>query len=190
MASLRSLFRWLEDEGSVPEDPFRGARLRIRLPKRLPRILSRTEVAAILEHPTTTDFTGITARLASEVLFATGIRVAELASLRDEDIDLPAGVITILGKGSRQRRVYIPDADIREPLCVIAYRATKAAKGYDTNSFLLNSRGEAASPQFIRRLVRQLGEQAALSRRITPHMFRHSIAAYLLEEGIDIRYVQ
>src|SRR5204862_5249073 len=98
----------------VPDDRFRGARIRIRLRRRLPRVLSRAELAAILEHRPTGDFSSLTARMATELLFATGIRVAELAGLRDDDIDLTAGVITIIGKGSRQRRVYIPDAEIRE----------------------------------------------------------------------------
>jgi len=126
--------------------------------------------------------------MAAELLFATGIRVAELASLRDCDIDLVGGVITITGKGSRQRRVYIPDADIRE--LIVGYRCTRDARERYADSFLTNSRGDAASPQYIRRLVRELGEKAALARRVTPHMFRHSIATYLLEEGVDIRYVQ
>jgi integrase/recombinase XerC len=189
VASVRSLFRWLEESGHVAEDPFRGARVRIRLPRRLPRVLSRAELATILEHPTSSDFGSITARVAAELLFATGVRVAELAALRDSDIDLAAGVITIIGKGSRQRRVYIPDAEIRE--LILAYRlARDARESESSDTFLVNSRGGAASPQYIRRLVRQLGENAALTRRITPHMFRHSVATYLLEEGVDIRYVQ
>lgn len=187
VASVRSLFCWLEDGGHVPEDPFRGARVRIKLPRRLPRVLSRAELATILEHPVTEDFSSITARMAAELLFATGIR-AELAGLRDDDIDLTAGVITIIGKGSRQRRVYVPDSEIRE--LVVAYRHARNARERATESFLMNSRGGAASSQYIRRLVRQLGENAALPRRVTPHMFRHSVATYLLEEGVDIRYVQ
>jgi integrase/recombinase XerD len=188
VASLRSLFRWLEDGGHVAEDPFRAARVRIKLPRRLPRVLSRAELATILEHPPSGDFSSLTARMAAELLFATGIRVAELAGLRDDDIDLTAGVITIIGKGSRQRRVYIPDSDIRE--LVIAYRHARDVRGHTSESFLTNSRGGPASPQHIRRLVRTLAENAALARRVTPHMFRHSVATYLLEEGVDIRYVQ
>jgi integrase/recombinase XerD len=188
VASLRSLFRWLEDAGRVPDDPFRGARIRIRLPRRLPRLLSRAEVAAILEHRPGSDFASFTARVAAELLFATGIRVAELAGLRDEDIDLSTGVITITGKGSRQRRVYIPDSEIRD--LIVSYRHARDARDGDVGSFLVNSRGGAASSQYIRRLVRELGESAALTRRVTPHMFRHSVATYLLEEGVDIRYVQ
>ena len=167
---------------------FRGARVRIKLPRRLPRVLSRAELASILEHPPAGDFSSLTARIAAELLFATGIRVAELATVRDDDIDLTAGVITIIGKGSRQRRVYIPDSDIRE--LVVAYRHARSARGYALDSFLVNSRGGSASPQYIRRLIRQLGENAAVKRRVTPHMFRHSVATYLLEEGVDIRYVQ
>lgn len=188
VASVRSLFRWLEDSGHVPEDPFRGTRVRIKLPRRLPRVLSRAELATILEHPVSGDFSSITARMAAELLFATGIRVAELAGLRDIDIDLVASVITIIGKGSRQRRVYVPDSEIRD--LIVVYRQARDAREHEAESFLINSRGGAASPQYIRRLVRQLGENAALTRRVTPHMFRHSVATYLLEEGVDIRYVQ
>jgi integrase/recombinase XerD len=151
-------------------------------------VLSRAELATILEHPPASDFSSVTARMAAELLFATGIRVAELAGLRDDDIDLTASVITIIGKGSRQRRVYIPDAEIRE--LIVAYRHARDAREHTTDTFLANSRGGAASPQHIRRLVRQLGENAALTRHVTPHMFRHSVATYLLEEGVDIRYVQ
>jgi integrase/recombinase XerD len=126
--------------------------------------------------------------MAAELLLATGIRVAELAGLRDGDIDLVAGVITIIGKGRRQRRVCVPDAEIRE--LIVAYRVARDARERATDAFLANSRGGGASPQYIRRLVRQLGENAALTRRVTPHMFRHSVATYLLEEGVDIRYIQ
>lgn len=188
VASLRSLFRWLEDSGIVDDDPFRGARVRIKLPRRLPRVLSRAELATILEHQPAGDFASLTARMAAELLFATGIRVAELAGLRDDDIDLVAGVITIIGKGSRQRRVYIPAPEIGD--LVIAYRHARKTLDPDAEAFLLNSRGGAASPQYIRRLVRTLAENASVPRRVTPHMFRHSVATYLLEEGVDIRYVQ
>lgn len=189
VASLRSLFRWLEDEGHLAEDPFRGARVRIHVPKRLPRLLSRAELVALLDHrPAPSDFGSLTMRVTAELLFATGVRVAELATVRDEDIDFGAGVITIVGKGDRQRRVYIPDGDTRE--LVSRYRDMRTELGFAAASFLVNSRGGAASPQFIRRLIRKLGEHVALARRITPHMFRHSIATYLLEEGVDVRYVQ
>ena len=189
LASLRSLFRFLEDEGHVSEDPFRGARFRIRLPKRLPRILTGGELLALLDRSSSTDdFAELTTCVAAELLFATGIRVAELAALRDQDVDLSTGVINIIGKGDRQRRVYVPDSEVRDLLEI--YRSVRTKRGSVGDFFLVNSRGEPASPQFIRRLIRRLGEAVALSRRVTPHMFRHSVATYLLEEGVDIRFVQ
>ncbi len=189
LASLRSLFRFLEEEGHVAQDPFIGARIRIRLPKRLPRVLSRIELLALLDRTSPADdFIQLATCVAAELLFATGVRVAELAALRDHDVDLAAGVISIIGKGDRQRRVYIPDAEVRDLLD--SYRVARARRGYAADTFMVNSRGGPASPQFIRRLIRKLGEDVALTRRVTPHMFRHSIATYLLEEGVDIRYVQ
>lgn len=189
VASLRSLFRFLEDEGHVAEDPFRGARVRIRLPKRLPRVLSRGELLALLDRTSPSgDFVQLGTCVAAELLFATGVRVAELAALRDQDVDLSAGVISIIGKGDRQRRVYVPDAEVRDLL--ESYRAARKKRGFPGDHFLVNSRGGPASPQYIRRLIRRLGEDVALTRRVTPHMFRHSVATYLLEEGVDIRYVQ
>src|SRR4029078_2856423 len=70
------------------------------------------------------------------------------------------------------------------------YRALRAELASTATTFLVNSRGGAASPEFIRRLIRSRGEAAAVRQRITPHMFRHSVATYLLEEGVDIRHVQ
>jgi site-specific recombinase XerD len=188
VASARALFRWLEEERFLDEDPFQRTRIRIRLPKRLPRILTREELAAVLRSSSGATFAGTTAHVAAELLFATGIRVAELVALHDSDIDLPSAVITITGKGDRQRRVYIPDADVRD--IVAAYRVARREHVGDTEAFLVNSRGRAATPEFVRRILHQLGQAANVARRVTPHMFRHSCATYLLEAGMDIRYVQ
>jgi integrase/recombinase XerD len=188
IASLRSMFRWLEAEGVIPEDPFHRVRIRIRLPKRLPRVLPRHDIAALLRPTSGSDFRSLTARAAAELLFATGVRVAELAAVRDEDIDLRSGVVAITGKGDRQRRVYIPEGEIRDVLAT--YRTARDERTRETDAFLVNSRGGAASPQYVRRLIRDLAERASIVKRVTPHMFRHSLATYLLEEGVDIRYVQ
>ncbi|HVG23185.1 MAG TPA: tyrosine-type recombinase/integrase [Thermoanaerobaculia bacterium] len=185
LATLRSFFRWLEEEGEGIEDPFRGARIRIRMPKRLPRVIARADLRRLLVHERPHAFADLTAYVATELLFATGMRVSELASLLDAAVDVEDGTITIIGKGNRQRRVFVPEelkALLRH------YRTARAAASAET--FLVNSRGAAASPQLIRRLIREHGERSAVRDRVTPHMFRHSVATYLLEEGVDIRYVQ
>jgi len=187
LATLRSLFRWLEDDGEVAEDPFRGARIRIRMPKRLPRVIARADLRRLLLHDQPPSFADLTAYVATEFLFATGMRVSELAGLLDAAVDVDDGTITIIGKGNRQRRVFVPD-DIKSLLR--DYRTARDRSPSTADTFLVNSRGDAASPQMIRRLVRLHGERSEVRDRVTPHMFRHSVATYLLEEGVDIRYVQ
>jgi site-specific recombinase XerD len=186
LATLRSLFHWLEEDGDGIEDPFRGARIRIRMPKRLPRVIARADLRRLLLHTPPPAFSDLTAYVATELLFATGMRVSELAGLLDAAVDIEDGTITIIGKGNRQRRVFLPD-DLKS--LVGDYR-TARDRCASADTFLVNSRGEAASPQMIRRLVRLHGERSAVRDRVTPHMFRHSVATYLLEEGVDIRYVQ
>ena len=187
LATLRSMFRWLEEDGQVSEDPFRGARIRIRMPKRLPRVIARADLRRLLLHEQPPSFADLTAYVATELLFATGMRVSELASLLDAAVDVDDGTITIIGKGNRQRRVFVPD-DIKSLLR--DYRTARDRAPSTADTFLVNSRGDAASPQMIRRLVRLHGERSEVRDRVTPHMFRHSVATYLLEEGVDIRYVQ
>ena len=185
LATLRSFFHWLEEDDGGIEDPFRGARIRIRMPKRLPRVIARADLRRLLLHERPHSLADLTAYVATELLFATGMRVSELAGLLDAAVDVEDGTITIVGKGNRQRRVFVPD-ELKSLLR--DYRIARASFAAET--FLVNSRGEPASPQMIRRLIRLHGERSAVRDRVTPHMFRHSVATYLLEEGVDIRYVQ
>jgi len=187
LATLRSFFRWLEEDGADIEDPFRGARIRIRTPKRLPRVIARADLRRLLVHERPHTFADLTAYVATELLFATGMRVSELATLLDSAVDVDDGTITIIGKGNRQRRVFVPD-ELKSLLR--DYRTARDRCASSADTFLVNSRGSAASPQMIRRLVRLHGERSSVRDRVTPHMFRHSVATYLLEEGVDIRYVQ
>ena len=187
LATLRSFFHWLEEDGQLVDDPFRGARIRIRMPKRLPRVIARSDLRRLLLHDRPHSFADLTAYVATELLFATGMRVSELASLLDAAVDVDKGTITIIGKGNRQRRVFVPD-ELKS--LIRDYRLARDRAASTANTFLVNSRGDAASPQMIRRLVRLHGERSAVRDRVTPHMFRHSVATYLLEEGVDIRYVQ
>lgn len=187
LATLRSFFHWLEEDGGGIDDPFRGARIRIRTPKRLPRVIARADLRRLLLHERPHSFADLTGYVATELLFATGMRVSELAGLLDAAVDVEDGTITIVGKGNRQRRVFVPE-ELKALL--MDYRAVRGRAAVEAETFLVNSRGAAASPQMIRRLIRIHGERSAVRDRITPHMFRHSVATYLLEEGVDIRYVQ
>src|SRR5688572_12860706 len=136
LATLRSFFRWLEDEGQVSEDPFRGARIRIRMPKRLPRVIARADLRRLLLHDRPHSFADLTGYVATELLFATGMRVSELAGLLDAAVDVDEGTITIIGKGNRQRRVFVPD-ELKS--LIRDYRTARDHASTSADTFLVNS---------------------------------------------------
>lgn len=207
LACLKVMFRWLELDEMIPVSPFYRLDARIRLPKRLPRNLSNNEVrhlrrAALervglsgrvtetkaLRAAQRTDFSALTMLVVLEILLGTGMRVGELTGIRLEDIDLTERVITILGKGSRQRRVFIPDDETATLVAVYLGVTDGRRKSHDY--FIITAHGSAASTQHIRNLVREAAMEADLPRRITPHMLRHTAATRLLENGVDLRFVQ
>lgn len=127
-------------------------------------------------------------RVAVEILFGTGIRVGELTTVRVQDVDLQSESLIVMGKGGRQRRVFLVDDELRSLLGDYLRARTEWDVGCD--ELLVNGAGRAATTQDIRRLLRGAAERAAIGRRVTPHMLRHSTATYLLEAGLDIRFVQ
>ncbi len=206
LACVKVMFRWLELDEVILISPFHRLDARIRMPRKLPRCLSRDEASRLqaepaqklglgkltqtaIQHATAgARLNDLTTVVAIEVLLATGVRVGELAAIELGDIDLLQGVIIINGKGNRQRRVFLTDATMIA--LVKAYLTAREQAQSTTTSFLLNSRGRPASPQFLRKLIREAGESAELPRRTTPHMLRHTAAIQLLEAGVDIRFVQ
>lgn len=123
-----------------------------------------------------------------EIFFATGARVYEISNLKRQDIDLDNGIIRIFGKGSKERCVQIGNHDILK-LMKEYYRINQEVID-KCGFFFVNQHGKRFSEQSIRRMLRKYSCQAGVSVHITPHMFRHSVATYLLEEGVDIMYIQ
>lgn len=210
IASVRAMFHWLETEEIIDVTPFHRLTIDIKQPAHLPRALTSNEIRCLLRQPLTklglptrnpykskrvasavrdhTGFLELTTLVTLELLFATGVRVSELSAVEISDIDFDRQMILIHGKGNRERHVVIPDTDLRE--LIQGYIKARDALSPTTEGLLINSRGASASPQFLRHLVIKAGECANLTRRVTPHMLRHSTATHLLEAGIDIRYVQ
>lgn len=194
VACLKVMCRWLEDEDIIESSPFHRLRLNIRLPRQLPKNIKRGELKALFaavgrasnEGPKRQ--TWLTMRLGLELMFTTGVRVGELCAIRLHDIDFTEGSISIRGKGNRERRVYFVDQDMHRS--VERYLKTRKKTGTQSEFLLINSWGAPVTPDFIRRQLKKLAERAGIERTITPHMLRHSAATELLENGVDIRFVQ
>jgi integrase/recombinase XerD len=218
-ATLKVFFSWLEVNERIDATPFRRFTLALRQPKRLPRNLAKGELAALApnltpnsERPARTsdrrepkalDPTSLgpaligpaligpaTLELAILIMLLTGVRVGELCTIRIQDIDLDDAAIRILGKGNRERRVFLipplgPDAISRY---LRRRNARPSACTHDT--LLISEKGAPATPHMIRKLLRDRAGSLGLTRRITPHMLRHTAATRYLERGVDLRYVQ
>lgn len=196
LATMKSLFHFLEREDVIPVSPFRKMDVRIREPRRLPRtvpldqltLLFQSVYAAYAAAPEGTRRRDAVVRDLAilETLFATGARVAEVCTLTTEDVDLARGSIRIRGKGNRERMVQLchPQA----LATIVEYN--RQAGNSECPWFFSNGRGLRLTEQSVRTMVRRRAKAAGLSLHVTPHMVRHSVATLLHEEGVDIRYIQ
>jgi integrase/recombinase XerD len=123
-----------------------------------------------------------------ELLFATGMRVAEVCSLKKKNLNLSDGHVTITGKGNKERTIHFCSSQIRS--VIKEYMTIFHTQLTNTDYFFINRLGVTISEQSVRFMIRKYCKSANIATHITPHMFRHSMATYLLEEGVDIRYIQ
>lgn len=203
LACYKSLFKWLENDEVVEQTPFYRLDLKIKLPLRLPRNLTQDELKTMYKTAKQevaidvyrsqdllpyVNINQLSIFLALELLLTTGIRVSELTQIQLSDIHLVDRYIHIRGKGQRERRVFITNNNIK--VFIEQYLRYRLTTQPDHTTLFINRLGNPATPQTIRIWMRNLGNQANLSRKITPHMYRHSAATKLLEAGVDIRYVQ
>ena len=123
-----------------------------------------------------------------ELLFATGIRISELCSLKPHDVDLYEKTILIYGKGAKERKIQIGNDDVFSILK--EYNDDYSSEIHNCNYFFVNQSGKPLSDQAVRRMINKYTSLAAIELHITPHMFRHTFATSLLEADVDIRYIQ
>lgn len=192
-ATLRVAFNWLQVMKLIDTNPFQDFNPTIKLPHKLPRALSKTDLVSLFrqakqEAQGQASLSKKTMKLALELLFATGVRVGELCGIKLKDIDGGDGVIRVNGKGKRERQVYVVDHNVLYLLHI--YISEHSSYSVATDTLLLTNRGSAATPDFVRRNLHGISRRAKIKRRITPHMLRHSAATQLIEQGVDIRYVQ
>jgi integrase/recombinase XerD len=197
LASLKAFFSYLEFEELISENPFHKTRTKFQETQLLPRTIPLNTIQEILmaAYEERNNANTVFAKRAAlrdiaalELLFATGLRVSELCSLSDENVNMDDGSLLIMGKGSRERVLQIGNNEVLAALnCYTKeYLPYIKATGY----FFVNRLGAKLSEQSVRFMVKRYCEKAKIELHITPHMFRYSFATLLLEEDVDIRYIQ
>jgi integrase/recombinase XerD len=198
VATLKALFGYLEREDVLAVNPFRKMDVRIRDRRRLPRTIALADLKRLFAHlyarkakhagGADDELAAILRDIAViELLFSTGARVAEVCGLRVGDVDLAQGRVRITGKGRRERVLRCGHAEVAE--AVRGYVEASPPAGPDDFLFR-NSRGNRLSEQSVRAALRKHAAESGIGAPVTPHMIRHSVATLLLEEGVDIRYIQ
>lgn len=192
LASLKLMFKWAIQEEVVKVNPFDSLNERIRLPKRLPRALDRSDQAALRKAVTviqrTDDFDAVRDKTAIHLLLDTGIRVGELVAINFVDLSLANGCLLIHGKGNRQRFVYL----LQKPLYrkIEQYLTWRTSVSTGAEKLFVSSDGRAIRTPHVRCALKRVAQAVGIARHITPHMLRHTCATQWLEAGLDIRYVQ
>lgn len=186
LACLRALMGWAERRRMIKTSPFRRAEIRIQLPRRLPRCLTAPELRSLLAASRQSD---PLLNLSVMLMFTTGMRVGELVTLQMSDIDLEGRTLRVRGKGDRERQVFLTADSLISDLKA-QLRRNALSGSADKGLLMLSANGRPISTDWVRRYLRRLAKSAGLTRRITPHMLRHSAATSLLEAGVDIRFVQ
>jgi integrase/recombinase XerD len=195
LATLKSLFSYLERESLLSQNPVKSFRLKVRVGRRLPKSVSLDAIRTLLtyirsqirEDISNARETELIRDLAVfEMLFASGMRVGELSNLRTGAIDLKSERVLIYGKGSRERVVPLCSKPVRLAVARYLQRAHRTTG----DAFLfLNRRGKRLTEQSIRTSLRRYAAEAGLGK-VTPHMIRHTLASLLLARGADLRNIQ
>lgn len=203
-AALRGFCRWLLSEGFLLADPWSDTSLALGRPRRLPRTLPAHELdrlmgflalAAGLDPNTAPNSRAIEKRphesttlLAVTLMVATGIRVNESVMIKCADIDLPGRALRLVGKGRRERQVFLTNDWIAS--LTKAYIDARSSFKLDHPHLLFNLHHAPLSPPAMRSRLAKAARAAGLEMHVTPHMLRHTAATQLIEAGVDIRYIQ
>jgi integrase/recombinase XerD len=198
LASIKAFFTWLEYEETIKENPFSKINLKFHEPKVLPKTISFDVIEHLLQtaynEPTNINVTAYQKQIhlrniaVLELLFASGMRVSELCSLKTDDINLRTGEIRIWGKGAKERIVTIANPEVLK--IIREYRSTFNVQNDSIEYLFINRKGNRLSEQSVRIIINNYTKKANICKHLTPHMFRHSFATLLLEEDVDIRYIQ
>ncbi len=189
ITTLRNFYRFLLAETEVERDPTE----RLTPPRQwitLPKYLNREEVDRLLATPSLDHPAGLRDRAMLELLYATGLRVSELCGLKLSSIQRDPGVLRVNGKGNKQRLVPFGEAAGEAIDGYLRDGRPALLKGRASGFLFVTARGAEMCRQSFWKLLRDVGLQAGIHRKLTPHVIRHSFATHLVEGGADLRSVQ
>ena len=187
LSSIKNFYLFLKKEGlffdELPEiEP-------VKKPSHLPTCLSVEEVEALLDAPNIKTPSGLRDKAMLELMYASGLRVSELVNLEKNNVNLKKGIVTIFGKGAKERKVPMGDFALEY---VVKYINTARNKFHGERSkfLFLNKKGEPISRIYFFKQIRKYAADAGISKTISPHTLRHCFATHMLEGGAQLRTVQ
>ena len=189
LSAYRQFFGWLLREGKIDSDPV----ALIESPKTgrgLPKALTEKQVESLLASPDTGTVLGLRDKAMLELMYATGLRVSELVGLKLSNINLNQGVIRVVGKGQKERLVPIGDEAHESLQTYLSSGRPELLKGVQTDYVFVTTRKSGMTRQAFWYMVRRYAALCDVSRKLSPHMLRHSFATHLLNNGADLRVVQ
>ena len=190
IAATKSFFKFMKDEQIIQNNPVAELR-QPRAGQSLPKALSIEDIDLILETAASANNAEEARDYAMvELMYAAGLRVSELVSLNIRDVDLDAGTVRTIGKGSKERVVPIYDTAVASVSEYVVKHRRSHAKESTEKALFLNRRGSRISRQAFWLRLNRLAKLSGISSKITPHMLRHSFATHLLHGGASLRHVQ
>jgi len=183
VSTLKRFYQYCLRERRIKIDPT----LKLDPPKRTPRFpksLSEADVEALLAAPNTATLMGLRDRAMLELLYATGLRVSELVAVKTFEVNLDAGVVRVMGKGSKERLV-----PLGEEAADWISKYLKS-RNHKSHALFLTNRGAGMTRQAFWHLIRRYGARAIPGKKLSPHVLRHAFATHLINHGADLRVVQ
>ena len=188
ISALRTFFKYLQEIKVIETN--KASYINVpKFEKELPNVINRDDLNRLRHVISTEKITGIRDRLIIELLYSSGLRSIELINLSEFIIDIEEREIRVVGKGSKERITFFSE-NAKKWLIKYIEEKKKQYANYTREVLIVNSKGKKLTTRSLRRLISAHAHEAGIEKEITPHVFRHSFATELLNNGVDIRYLQ